>query len=233
MEQELYSHPAIYDSLYRQKDYAGEVDFVLTHTNLLDTENPSALIVGCGTGTHAKHLADHGVSVTGVDPHPAMLERARTKSTADFRKDSLPDLDIDVTADLVWAPFTVLNYLDADTIEPALTALTDRVAPDGTLVVDLGDFQPTPAPQLQVATAPVECARLYQWVNARPNRIRMDALIFLHDTWLFDQHTLTPINPETVTDHLTTHGFTSTSHEWYGTPTVMDDPCVVIATHQS
>jgi SAM-dependent methyltransferase len=41
------------------------------------------LDVGCGTGTFARLLADHGIAVTGIDPAAASLEVARRKSVSD------------------------------------------------------------------------------------------------------------------------------------------------------
>jgi SAM-dependent methyltransferase len=43
----------------------------------------SALDIGCGTGTFACLLAQHGFEVTGVDPAAAMLDVARAKPYAD------------------------------------------------------------------------------------------------------------------------------------------------------
>jgi SAM-dependent methyltransferase len=43
----------------------------------------SVLDIGCGTGTYALLLADHGFAVTGIDPALASLDVARNKSGAD------------------------------------------------------------------------------------------------------------------------------------------------------
>jgi len=42
----------------------------------------SVLDVGCGTGNYVLELAKQGLTVTGVDVSPAMLERARAKAAA-------------------------------------------------------------------------------------------------------------------------------------------------------
>jgi SAM-dependent methyltransferase len=62
----------------------------------------SALDVGCGTGTFACLLAEHGFEVTGVDPAGASLDVARTKPGADRVRwlhgdaTSLPPLQVDL-----------------------------------------------------------------------------------------------------------------------------------------
>ncbi|MCK4873030.1 MAG: class I SAM-dependent methyltransferase [Phycisphaerales bacterium] len=43
------------------------------------------LDLGCGTGFHARHLAQHcGASVVGADPAPSMLDAARVKPAGDL-----------------------------------------------------------------------------------------------------------------------------------------------------
>jgi SAM-dependent methyltransferase len=53
-------------------------------------ERGRALDLGCGTGTHAIYLAQHGFTVVGVDFSPTAIERARDKArqagiAVDFR----------------------------------------------------------------------------------------------------------------------------------------------------
>lgn len=61
------------------------------------------LDVGCGTGTFACLLADHGIEVVGVDPAAASLDVARAKPGAqrvrwvDGDATSLPELQVDLT----------------------------------------------------------------------------------------------------------------------------------------
>jgi SAM-dependent methyltransferase len=69
-----------YDSLYSEKDYEGETDFVLhllhKHGSL---ELKSLLDVGCGTGGHMIHFAQAGLNVTGLDVSEAMVRIAQEK----------------------------------------------------------------------------------------------------------------------------------------------------------
>ncbi|MEP6507806.1 MAG: class I SAM-dependent methyltransferase [Gemmatimonadales bacterium] len=71
-----------YDLLYRDKDYAGEADYV---ANLIERHAPgtkSILEIGCGTGAHAAELAFRGYSVTGIDMSDGMLESAEARRCA-------------------------------------------------------------------------------------------------------------------------------------------------------
>ena len=52
-----------------------------------------ALEVGCGTGTNAIYLAEHGFDVVGVDLSPVAVEQARTKAHGRCRFESLDFLN--------------------------------------------------------------------------------------------------------------------------------------------
>lgn len=78
----LYS--AYYNTLYKDKDYDSEVNFV---TSLLKKYAPSAtkiLELGCGTGAHAHIFAKKGYTLHGIDLSETMLEIAiqKRKNTA-------------------------------------------------------------------------------------------------------------------------------------------------------
>jgi SAM-dependent methyltransferase len=51
------------------------------------------LEVGCGTGTNAIYLAQHGFEVTGVDIAPVAIEHARTKARALCRFETIDFLN--------------------------------------------------------------------------------------------------------------------------------------------
>lgn len=65
-----------YDLLYQEKDYAGEADFV---HQLIQTHAPNTqtlLEFGCGTGQHARLLAENGYQIHGIDISADMLQQA-------------------------------------------------------------------------------------------------------------------------------------------------------------
>jgi SAM-dependent methyltransferase len=236
MEQALYDRPDAYDALYASKDYEREVRFVLNRFNEHGNSGDRVLVVGCGTGQHSLFLRERGFEVTGVDPNPTMLERARERSDAKFLQGQLPELSSsfdtdDPTFDLVWVPYTVFNYLTADELVQALRSLTDCLVNNGMLVFDLGDFPTMPGPALQVVpSAERDCARLYQHRAIGDDCVRMDALIFFGEEWFVDTHTLTTFDAGTVADSLNELGYAVETHDWYGdAPTVMADPAVVVA----
>lgn len=228
-------HPDAYDALYAAKDYEREVTFTLDRFDAHGNSGNRALVVGCGIGRHSAVLEDRRFRVTGVDPNPAMLDRARERSDGRFPSGGLPALETrfegdDPAFDLVWAPFTVLNYLAFDQLAPALESLTAVLTDGGVLVFDVGDFPEMRAPALQIASgADRDCARLYQF-HRGGDRARMDALVFYGEEWFTDTHTLTVFDPTTIADSLRELGYTAETHDWYGdAPTVMSDPAVIVA----
>ncbi|MDR2695777.1 MAG: class I SAM-dependent methyltransferase [Deltaproteobacteria bacterium] len=62
-----------YNLLYRDKDYAAEVEFVLGILQKHGCAPRTLLDLGCGTGHHAVEMAKQGVQATGVDMSETML----------------------------------------------------------------------------------------------------------------------------------------------------------------
>jgi SAM-dependent methyltransferase len=84
MNQVFDTYARYYDLLYRDKDYAGESEYVAAHIRKQVPKAKRILELGCGTGAHAEHLARMGYTVHGVDMSKSMLARAEA------RKASLP-----------------------------------------------------------------------------------------------------------------------------------------------
>src|SRR3990172_5281821 len=76
-------YSSYYNLLYKDEDYAGEVEYI---HNLIQKHSPGAksiLDLGCGTGRHDLLLAEKGYSVTGVDQSEEMLAVAKAPATTD------------------------------------------------------------------------------------------------------------------------------------------------------
>lgn len=63
-----------YTLLYADKDYVGETAFIVHCLTRNGTPPSRILDLGCGTGRHAREMARNGITVTGVDMSPTMLE---------------------------------------------------------------------------------------------------------------------------------------------------------------
>jgi SAM-dependent methyltransferase len=136
-----------YTLLNRDKDYAGEADYVLEllhrHANLSGT---TLLDLGCGTGGHDFFLAARGYAVTGVDRSAAMLAEAN-KHLADWRgpgpapkflAGDITDLRLAERFPLVLSLFHVISYqVNDQSLSGALCTAAAHLEEEGLFIFDL------------------------------------------------------------------------------------------------
>lgn len=135
-----------YDLLYRDKDYAGEANFVF---DLIQTHAPQAktvLELGCGTGVHASLLAEKGYSVHGIDLSDAMLEAAQTRRSGlpiaqaaklQFSQGNVQTVRLNQTFDVVLSLFHVVSYQATnDALEATFETAKRHLKPGGIFLFD-------------------------------------------------------------------------------------------------
>jgi ubiquinone/menaquinone biosynthesis C-methylase UbiE len=112
---------------------------------LLDAKAPGiALDAACGTGRHARHLADGGHTVIGVDGSAEMLGKARaavpeaTFHTADLTSLPLDDASVDLAV-------CALALEHVELLDKPIAELARVVRPGGSIV--LSDLHPTATAQ--------------------------------------------------------------------------------------
>jgi len=106
-----------YNLLYKDKDYAGEAQYV---HKLIQTYKPNAktiLNLGCGTGNHDFELLKLGYEVTGIDLSSEMLAVASKRLTEkaqcanlDFVQGDIRTIRLNKTFDVVISLFHVMSY---------------------------------------------------------------------------------------------------------------------------
>lgn len=135
-----------YDIVYRDKDYAREVEAVRRLFERYKTGAiKSVLDLGCGTGRHAILLARGDIKVVGVDQSDAMLEHARRLAqqgkpgnSPTFIKGDVREFDAGETFDAALMMFNVLGYMTAnDDLLAALRSVRRHVRDDGLFVFDI------------------------------------------------------------------------------------------------
>lgn len=133
-----------YDVLYREKDYAGEIE-LLSRVFRQYAAQPvrTVLDLGCGTGNHALRLAANGYQVVGVDRSSEMLAVAEQKAREQavslrFQQADIRHVELGETFDAVLMMFAVLGYQleDAD-VRSVLRTARRHVRPNGFLVFDI------------------------------------------------------------------------------------------------
>ncbi|HEX2059363.1 MAG TPA: class I SAM-dependent methyltransferase [Thermoanaerobaculia bacterium] len=86
---------------------------------ILERRPRTVLDLGCGEGWLARALAAHGVSVTGVDASPALVDAAREKGGGTFHVQPYDRLALDGKYDVVAANFSLLE----ENLQPVFRAL--------------------------------------------------------------------------------------------------------------
>lgn len=136
-------YAAYYDILYQDKNYQAEVDYV---AQLMKRYAPAArtiLELGCGTGTHALILADHGYTIHGIDLSHEMIVRAKEKAAQGhsqsvlFSQGDMRSIKLNQTYDVVLALFHVMSYQTTDSdIRASFNAISAHVKPGGLFIFD-------------------------------------------------------------------------------------------------
>ena len=112
-----YAH--YYDLLYRDKDYAGEADFIRGLLQKYAPDARSILDLGCGTGKHAELLSKMGYEVRGIDMSNEMLEAANMRLNElkengiiklSFEYGDIRSCRVECCFDVVVSLFHVMSY---------------------------------------------------------------------------------------------------------------------------
>jgi SAM-dependent methyltransferase len=133
-----------YDLLYRDKDYAGETEYI---HKLLKQFAPSAktvLDLGCGTGKHAGLLAHKGYALHGVEISADMLDRAEELKRGEFAglpleftQGDIRTVRLNKTFDVVVSLFHVISYMVTnEDLAAALATARTHLKPGGLLIFD-------------------------------------------------------------------------------------------------
>jgi SAM-dependent methyltransferase len=135
-----------YDLLYRDKDYAGEADYI---AGLIRSYSPNAktvMEIGCGTGAHAAELAEIGYEVSGVDMSEGMLEAAESRrsslprevgSRLEFFHGDARSVRLNRKFDVVISLFHVMSYQTSNAdLAAAFATAREHVTPGGAFIFD-------------------------------------------------------------------------------------------------
>lgn len=220
MAEQLYTdHPDLYDAIQSEWDYDRDVDFVRSQVDRHDASGRRLLEIGCGTGEHARRFERAGFDVTGVDPFEGMLDRARSKCGADFRRDALPDLDVDGPYDVVVAIRGVINHLQPEELEPAIESLEGVIETDGVIVFDNSNLTPDGNdPALDVGST--DQGRYVRVAHHEPTgngTLEWRSVTFTADgDPVVNTRQMTPFADETVRECLAEAGFTVRTVDGFG-----------------
>lgn len=108
---------AVYPFLMTEERMEGAADEVDSALSLVGFEGGDVLDLCCGAGRHSVELASQGLSVTGVDRSPFLLEKARSlarerRVDVEWVEADMRDFVRPASFDLVLNMFTSFGYFD-------------------------------------------------------------------------------------------------------------------------
>jgi SAM-dependent methyltransferase len=140
------NYASYYDLLYQDKDYAAESAFIRGVMQNFCPRADRVLDLGCGTGTHARHLAASGLTVCGVDGSPSMVESALSshaniagdsRRRLTFLQGDIRYLRLGEKFDCVLSLFHVMSYMTSTAdLQRAFQTVRHHLAPAGVCVFD-------------------------------------------------------------------------------------------------
>ena len=131
-----------YDLLYSDKNYAGEVDYIIKLIKENSNEAKTLLDMGSGTGKHAELFCNNGYIVHGIDLSEDMLKIAknRTKDKEDklsFSHSKIQELDLNKKFDVVVSLFHVMCYQNSNNdLIKAFGVAKNHLKKDGIFIFD-------------------------------------------------------------------------------------------------
>lgn len=129
-----------YDLLYQDKNYDAEVQYVHALIQKHTSKTGSILEIGSGTGKHAKLLAKHGYTVTGVERSADMVQIANQQKTENvtFLVGDLNETNLDEQFDVSISLFHVVSYMtDNDTLLATFRKVAGYLKPGGVFIFDV------------------------------------------------------------------------------------------------
>jgi len=181
-----------YDLLYRDKDYAGESDYI---NRLIQSHCPAArtvLNLGCGSGRHDRCLAEKGFAVTGVDLSEEMLTIARNSaggsSALEYVQGDVRSVRLGSTFDVVISLFHVMSYQQTNhDLNAAFRSACCHLKPGGTFIFDCwygpGVLTDRPAVRMkELEDEKISVTRIAQPVmHPNENLVDVNYLVFIRD----------------------------------------------------
>jgi SAM-dependent methyltransferase len=192
-----YAH--YYDLLYRDKDYAGEAEYIDNLIRRFQPEANSILELGSGTGKHALLLAQKGFRVHGLERSEQMLASARQLLAQEkargldfpppvFTQGDIRSTRLDHTFDAATALFHVISYQTSnDDLLAAFRNARAHLLRGGLFVFDVwyGPAVLTERPTVRVkrmADERIEVTRLAEPViHPNDNIVEVNYHVFIRD----------------------------------------------------
>jgi SAM-dependent methyltransferase len=129
------------------------------------------LDIDCGTGTHARLLAERGYLVTGIDGSREMIKiaKAHTRDGLQFRLGHAQTFNLGATFDAVLSLFHVVSYQVSNVDLQNMFINAARYCRTGALFIFDRWYGPTFKPEIEVLmqVAGLKFVHYEEWLTAR------------------------------------------------------------------
>ena len=143
MKEIFASSAKFYDLIYKDKDYAGEAQYVFDKIKGFRPKCESLLELGCGTGNYSYPFRNLGLKVHGIDASSEMISIANQKTSSmgtnniSFEVSSAENLYSSTRWDSVISLFFMLGYQISDeSLQETLKHVRSVLGKDGLFVFD-------------------------------------------------------------------------------------------------
>jgi SAM-dependent methyltransferase len=133
-------YSALYETIYAEKSYHGEVECIKQLLSDHSSEVQTILNFGCGTGKHDILLSELGFRITGIDRSHEMLKVARKKKSSGnptFLHVDESDRIANESMDASLCLFDVFSYFNEDSeISNFFEFINEKAKPSSPLIFD-------------------------------------------------------------------------------------------------
>jgi SAM-dependent methyltransferase len=127
-----------YDLLYRDKDYAAEVNYIDSLLSRFAVPGRDLLEFGSGTGRHGRLLAERGYRVTGIERSGEMVAQATLTEGFCCRQDDICTVQLGRTFDVVLSLFHVVSYqVENPAVRAVFARAAEHLQPGGLFAFDV------------------------------------------------------------------------------------------------
>lgn len=191
-----------YDLLYRDKDYAAEVEYIDSLLSRYNITGPELLEFGSGTGKHGQLLAKLGYRVTGIERSSEMVGLATVAEGFSCQKGDICTVQLGRTFDAVLSLFHVVSYqISNDAVRGVFARAAEHLEPGGLFVFDVW-YSPAvyaQRPEVRVKRmidSEVEITRIAEpAIFSNENRVDVKYTVFVRELANSAYQTFTEIHP--------------------------------------
>lgn len=191
-----------YDLLYRDKDYAAEVDYICSLLNRYGVRGRDILEFGSGTGKHGRLLAKRGYKVLGIERSAEMVAQAAECEGFACRQGDICTVHLGRTFDAVLSLFHVVSYQVTNAAVQAVFArAAEHLSRGGLFIFDVWYSPAVYAlrPEVRVkrmSDSTVEITRIAEpIIYPNENRVDVNYTIFAKDRISGSVQTLSETHP--------------------------------------